>query len=184
MPLFAPAGGDRVKRHNRQRNLLAVRCDAAGLAPELEKSDLLPPRPEDGGACEAGRPGQSGRRPADVYLPAWGLKGPAALGLAVTSGMRSRKRSHQATDSQCREQGLQFLPIIFEACGGGLGPTAINTIRALAPLAAARSGEQVGIVAEQIQQSLSVCLLRENARAVLRRLPAGEAGGVGGLAEP
>ena len=59
-----PCGGDRVKRHNRLRTVLAA---AAGLSPEVEKPDLLPPRPEELGACEAGGPrAASGRRPADV----------------------------------------------------------------------------------------------------------------------
>ena len=65
-------GGDRVKRHNRLRNLLPLRCDAAGLSPELEKPGLLPPRPTDAGGCEAGQGVQQGRRPTDVFLPMWG----------------------------------------------------------------------------------------------------------------
>ena len=182
--------GDRVKRHNRLRNLLALRCDAAGLSPELEKPGLLPPRPTDAGGCEAGQGVQQGRRPADVFLPMWGLKGPAALDLAVTSGMRpgclpasasdggravrdyeSRKRAYQHTEAQCKDQGIQFLPLVFEACGGGFGPTALGTIRAVSALAAVRTGEPASVVAEKLQQALSVCLQREAARAVLRRLP-------------
>ena len=53
------AGGDRVTRHNGQRNIIFNFCRRAGLRPELEKADLLPPGPSDG---------SSQRRPADVYL--------------------------------------------------------------------------------------------------------------------
>ena len=49
-PVCAPAGGDRVKRHNQLRNILAGRARAAGLQPEVEKPNLLPPRPELQGA--------------------------------------------------------------------------------------------------------------------------------------
>jgi len=45
-----PLRGDRVKRHNQLRNILAGRARAAGLQPEVEKPNLLPPRPELQGA--------------------------------------------------------------------------------------------------------------------------------------
>ena len=73
-----PYGGDRLKRHNRPRSLLAARAQAAGLNPEAEKPGLLPPRP-----CEAG-----GRGAGDVWVGSWGAQGPAAFDLAVTSGLQ------------------------------------------------------------------------------------------------
>ena len=54
--LVCACGGDRVKRHNRLRSLLASRAKTAGLDSEVEKPGLLPPRldahggPEDGAA--------------------------------------------------------------------------------------------------------------------------------------
>ena len=39
-----PCGGDRTKRHNRLRTVVATWAQAAGLHPELEKPGLLPPR--------------------------------------------------------------------------------------------------------------------------------------------
>ena len=76
-----------------------------------------------------------------MYLPAWGIRGPAAFDLAVTSGLKSgsmassalhagkiaagyedRKRSFQDTETLCRGQGLQFVPLVTEPTGGGLGP--------------------------------------------------------------
>ena len=85
-----PCGGDRTKRHNRLRTVLAAKATAAGLSPEVEKMGLLPERPEELGASEVGRPSVSQRRPADVYLPNWGAYGPAAMDLAATSGMRAQ----------------------------------------------------------------------------------------------
>ena len=141
-----PCGGDRTKRHNRLRRLVAAKASAAGLSPEVEKQRLLPHRPEELGANESGRPSVSQRRPADVYLPSWGARGPAALDLAVTSSMRgsvlaasaangasaainyeSRKCSHHLTEQLCAGQGLQFVPLIVKACGGGWGPAPMNT---------------------------------------------------------
>ena len=162
--------------------------------PEVEKAGLLPARPPEHGSCEAGGvSGQQGRRPADVYLPSWGLHGPAALDLAITSGMRGailpasasdgaqpclayedRKRSHLQTAQQCADQGIQFLPLVAEACGGGWGPVAVRTWRRLGALIAGRTGEPVSMVVERLHQALSVALQRENARAVLCRLPDAE----------
>ena len=201
--LVCPCGGDRVKRHNRLRSTLAARAEAAGLSPEVEKPGLLPARPTELGFCEAGTSATAqARRPADVYIPQWGLRGPAAFDLAVTSGLRgdvlaasaadgsrasaayeARKRSHQHTEAQCDAQGLQFVPLVAEACGGGWGKTAMITWRTLGSLISARTGESTSIVIEQLLQSLSVSLQRENARAVLRRLPTAAAA-LPGLPEP
>ena len=180
--LVCPCGGDRVKRHNRLRSTLAARAEAAGLSPEVEKPGLLPARPTELGFCEAGTLATAqGRRPADVYIPQWGLRGPAAFDLAVTNGLRgdvlaasaadgsrasaayeARKRSHQHTEAQCDAQGLQFVPLVAEACGGGWGKTAMSTWRTLGSLISARTGESTSIVIEQLLQSLSVSLQCEN----------------------
>ena len=123
-----------------------------------------------------------------MYLPAWGVHGPAAFDLAATSGLRSsvvaasaadgsraaaqyesRKRSHQNTEAQCRGQGIQFVPLVVEARGGGWGPTAMAVWRKLGALHAARVGQSPGQGVDQLLQALQ----RENARAVLRRLPEG-----------
>ena len=126
-----------------------------------------------------------------MYVPQWGLHGPAAFDLAVTSALRgdvlaasasdgSRacaayedlKRVHQQTLAQCEAQGLQFEPLVVEA-RGGWGKTAMNTWRSLGSLLSARTGEPASLTIDQLLQSFSVALQRENARAILRRLPAG-----------
>ena len=192
-----------MKRHNRLRTVVAARAASAGLSPEVEKLGLLPPRPDELGACETGSCQPSGRRPADVYLPAWGIRGPAAFDLAVTSGLKSgsvalsalhagkvaagyedRKRSFQDTETLCRGQGLQFVPLVAEGIGGGWGPTAVKTWRELGGLYATRLGLTASEGTEQLLQALSVTLQRENARAVLRRLPEAGEEGRGPLPEP
>ena len=78
-----------------------------------------------------------------------------------------RKRSHQNTAAMCRDQGLQFVPLV---CGGGWGPEARKTWRTLGGFIAARTGQAPGTATEHLRQFLSVTLQRELARAVLRRL--------------
>ena len=181
-----PCGGDRVKRHNRLRSVLAARAQSAGLSPEVEKPNLLPQRPDDDGV--AGVVGQGGRRPADVWVPSWGVHGPAAFDFAVTSGLRqgfvsasaasgsrateeyeTRKRVYQRTQEACAAVGLQFVPLIAEACGGGWGPAAMQTWETLAEALATRTGETAAAEKVKLLQALSITLQRENARAVVRR---------------
>ena len=141
-----PCGGDRVKRHNQLRNILAGRARAAGLQPEVEKPNLLPPRPElQGGTEDGSQPRGNSRRPAAVWIANWNLHGPAAFDVAVTSGLRQghlaasaadgskasmdyevRKCHHLDTLQACATEGLQFIPLVVEACGGGWGPTALK----------------------------------------------------------
>ena len=184
-----PCGGDRVKRHNRLRSIVAARARAAGLTVEVEKAGLLPLRPEDDGVDAGGR-GAGQRRPADVWVAQWGLHGAAAFDLAVTSGLRAgavlaesarsgsaaveayeaRKRTYLHTEQHCSAEGLQFLPLVAEACGGGWGPTAIDTWRTLGGLLAARSGDTPGAETDRLLQSLAVTLQRESSDACLCRL--------------
>eukprot|EP00439_Symbiodinium_sp_Y106_P078605 s986_g17.t1 len=102
-----------------------------------------------------------GAQPICIFLPAFDLAAQLSghrnslpwPGLAVRS---PRYRSHW---------------------GGGWGPIVVKTWRELGDLYAVRLGLTASEGIEQLLQSLSVMLQRENARAVLRRLPeAGEEG--------
>jgi hypothetical protein len=186
--------GDRTKRHNALRNQCFFDALAAGFpAAELERPGLLPPRPADEGPPSQETDGlevnDSGRRPADVYLPRWRNGVAAAWDLAVTSGLRAdlladsaanpgtaleryeeAKRQHGDTQRRCQAEGLTFLPLVVEAHGGGWGPEARRAFAVLAKRVADTTGETAATVAAQQAQRLSVLLQRENSRAVLRRL--------------
>ena len=168
--------------------MLAARAQAAGLHPEVERPGLLPPRSDQDGLPEDARD-RNGRRPADIYLPNWGVHGPVAFDLAVTTGLRSgslhtllsdtdrpvtdyeaHKRSHLQTQELCSAQGIQFVPLVVES-RGGWGPAAIKTWRTLAAATAACSGEGLAAETKRLYETLAVALQRENARAVLRRQP-------------
>ncbi|CAK9113266.1 unnamed protein product [Durusdinium trenchii] len=164
--VHAPCGGDRTKRHHALRAILAARAKAAGFHTDVEKPGLLPPRPEDGGAGEDGGSATNGRRPADVWVGNWGLLGPAAFDLAVTSGLRSGHLPSIAADGR----RLTILALVAEACSGGWGPTALKTWKELSVALAVRNNEAASVERERSLQSLAVALQRENARAVLRRI--------------
>ncbi len=189
--LVCACGGDRTKRHHLLRNETFHLCSAAGLAPELEKPGLLRPRPDLGGTQEDGSTAHANneaRRPADVYLPRYRRGAPACLDFAVTSGLRrdvlaatlrdktaptrqygDHKCSHLDTKATCESEGMSFIPMVMEACGGSWGPEAHKVWSEIAKATAQATGELESSVATRIFQNTGFTLHRENARAIVRR---------------
>ena len=125
-----------------------------------------------------------------MFLPKWRRGAPAALDLAVTSGLRRDlidltaedgsvavngyedfKRTHLNTETVCSEAGIQFIPLICEADGGGWGPASHAVWKELAKYKSLLTGDPISVTAEHLLQSLGLILHRENARAILRRYP-------------
>ena len=84
----------------------------------------------------------------------------------------ARKRSHLDTDSHCRDQGIDFIPMVMEASGGSWGPDARHVLHEISKCAARTTGDSPAEKLEQSTQSLSICLHRANARAIACRAPA------------
>ncbi|CAL4060143.1 unnamed protein product, partial [Meganyctiphanes norvegica] len=169
--LTCSVGGDRTKRHNLIRNKVYHFSQSAGLNPELERTGLLQPRPILGSVQESGaeRDNNAERRPADVYIPRWRRGTPAAFDLAVTSGLRrgmvkestkdgtlavksyeTKKRTYLDTETLCQDEGIQFIPLICEANGGGWGPAAQVVWRELAKYKSSMTGESHSITATHL----------------------------------
>ena len=111
--------------------------------------------------------------------PSWcscfrlGLRVGATAGSAQDGGRsaadyEARKRVHQNSQTTCDAEGLQFVPLVAEACAGGWAPTAASTWKHLARTVAGRTGEAASVLTERLQQTLALTLQRENARAILR----------------
>ena len=75
--LVCSCKGDRTLRHNALRDCAFRFVRASGLNPIKEKPGLLLPRPDSEEIRE--RRQNSGRRPADIWIPRWCDGGPAAL---------------------------------------------------------------------------------------------------------
>ena len=191
--LVCSCGGDRTLRHNAARDAFFRGASEAGLRAEREKPGLLLGRPDE--AALRGEKLSAGRRPADVWLAASAGGAPCAVDFAVTSGLRADclatssddcgavwgayeefKRQHLDTAKQCQDQGIAFEPFVLEAHGGGFGAIARRACSRVARAGAARAGDEVEVQATSLLRCISVSIHRENARAVLRRLPPGVAG--------
>ena len=122
-----------------------------------------------------------------MFLPSWTSGRPCALDFAITPCQRldrvadaaradrkvaihyeDFKRRYLDTELTCNQQGIDFVPMIFEATGG-MGPVAEQHLRSIAKLTAQRSGQDTDKCFHQFLETLSVCIRRAGARAVLRR---------------
>ena len=80
------------------------------------------------------------------------------------------KREFQNTQVSCEAEGFRFLPMVFEAHGGGWSSAARKSLDWLARREAAAQGARLDTVSLRTAQRISATLHRESARAVLRRL--------------
>ena len=81
------------------------------------------------------------------------------------------KRAHLNTAQQCQEEGTNFIPICVDGAGGAWGDDAERVWAGLEHAIAAATGDEVSSVTADLDQSLSIILHREGARAVLLRVP-------------
>ena len=94
---------------------------------------------------------------------------------AVFSRYEQLKRDYKNTARSCTDAGFLFVPFVIEAHAGSWSPSARSYVDFLANQSAAAQHEEPATVSLRIAQRISSTLLRESARAVLRRLPsAGE----------
>ena len=80
----------------------------------------------------------------------------------------ARKRPTTIPKPHAPLKGCSLVPLVAEACAGGWAPAATSW-KLLARAVAGRTGESVSVLTERLQQTLTLTLQRENARAVLRR---------------
>ena len=123
-----------------------------------------------------------------MYLPRYRRGAPACLDFAVTSGLRrdvlattlqdataparqyeDHKCSYLDTKATCESEGMSFIPMVIEACGGAWGPEAHKVWSEIAKAMAQATGELESSVAARIFQNTGFTLHRENARAIVRR---------------
>lgn len=165
--------GDRIIRHDTQRDAFAASCTAAGLGTVVEKDRLF-----DG----------TRERPGDVVVAAWRQGQRWAFDIKVTSPVAasaqpraSQQDGHAAAQGEqqkrdkyadkCRVAGLGFSPIVVETFGRW-GQVAMCVFSQLSKLVANESGTRSTDVLRWMYQRHSVLLQQDNARMMLARKPA------------
>jgi hypothetical protein len=187
--LVCACKGDRTVRHSRLRNLVFEEATEAGMGVETEKASLFPGRPAEDGLCTEGE----ARRPADT-VEGWEEGEERGLGIcghirneggqigdrgeekkgtaAIIQKYEEFKNKYKDTWQQCDEQGIDFVPMIIEAHGGGMSCSMRSRLHEIARRQKSAGTDCEGIgPGLLIAQRSSLCRQEENARAIWRRLP-------------
>ena len=163
--------GDCIHRHDAVKDVFFSAAQSAALAPTREAPSLI------SGSCS---------RPADIFLPTWKRGMPAALDVHVISPLQLQTKDKAATiqghalkvgeqrkmaahGEECKEAGINFIPIVVETLGGW-SIEAIQTIADIGRLQGQRLGITPGDSIRHLFQRLAISLWRGNATLWLNRL--------------
>ena len=172
--LTCKCGGDVITRHNALRDTLAHFLHRAHASIEVEAGAGL-------------FPDHSQSQPADILMKHWNHGRPIALDISVVSPLNpstlaeagvmvgavleaTERRKHQANDVKCLALGWVSTPLVVDSYGAWGNEASRFLAQIIARLAIHKSLPKAQISFE-LFSNLSICLIRANARAILRRIP-------------
>ena len=171
--LTCKCGGDAVLRHNALRDTLVHFLHRAHASVQVEVGAGL-------------FPDHSQSRPADILLQNWNLGRPIALDISVVSPLNpstlaeagatfgavleaTESRKHQANDEKCSALGWVSTPLAVDSYGAW-GKEATLFLAQVAARLAIHKSLPKSQASFDLFSNLSICLIRANARAILRRV--------------
>ena len=89
--------------------------------------------------------------------------------LSAATSYESDKLSDRNTAERCRQHGFKLVPMVAESCGGW-GNSAQKALRWLIHANAGRTGRSISQITVELYSSLSIIIMRANARALLARI--------------
>jgi hypothetical protein len=123
-------------------------------------------------------------RPADIFIPTWRDRKKMAFDVSVVSPVQSaildravdtpgaalamRKATKICAHEVCRNQDINFVPLIVETFGGW-DKDAVIHLKEMASCMARRTGENPSTAKRHLFQRLSVILQRGNASLLISR---------------
>ena len=173
--LTCKCGGDAVLRHNALRDTLVHFLHRAHASVQVEVGAGL-------------FPDHSQSRPADILLQNWNLGRPVALDISVVSPLNpstlaeagatfgavleaTESRKHQANDEKCSALGWVSTPLAVDSYGAW-GKEATLFLAQVAARLAIHKSLPKSQASFDLFSNLSICLIRANARAILRKMKA------------
>eukprot|EP00731_Ephydatia_muelleri_P031166 Em0022g680a len=131
-------------------------------------------------------PDHSQSRPADILLQNWNLGRPVALDISVVSPLNpstlaeagatfgavleaTESRKHQANDEKCSALGWVSTPLAVDSYGAW-GKEATLFLAQVAARLSIHKSLPKSQASFDLFSNLSICLIRANARAILRRV--------------
>jgi len=170
--LVCSCKGDRIRRHNAERNVIHNDMCTAGFSPVLEPKHIL----RNGGK----------KKPADIFVSDWSEGKGACFDVAVTCPLQIKYINHAAKtqlyaaedyaenvkipkySEACAAQNLLCIPLVFESFGGMTKNTEETLLRT-ARFYCHRLSIENSIGITQLFQRISIVLHRHNARMILSR---------------
>eukprot|EP00731_Ephydatia_muelleri_P002754 Em0001g2754a len=171
--LTCKCGGDVVLRHNALRDTLVHFLHRAHASVQVEVGAGL-------------FPDHSQSRPAYILLQNWNLGRPVALDISVVSPLNpstlaeagatfgavleaTESRKHQANDEKCSALGWVSTPLAVDSYGAWGKEASLFLAQVAAQLTIHKSLPK-SQASFDLFSNLSICLIRANARAILRRV--------------
>ena len=165
-------GGERISRHHSLRDSLFATAQAAGLSPQKEVRGLLP---------------GTDLRPADVLIPRWTAGRDTALDVSIIHPFQQATCAREANDpgfslrfaydnkmrgtaELCRQQGIEFLPIIANSVGGWHNE-ALNQFKKLGSALSRNTGTDESVCIGQVISKNSLLLQKGLCALILNRSP-------------
>jgi hypothetical protein len=167
-------GTSRLFRHNQMRDIFGHSAKAAGLsAVVIEKKNQITgskKKPGDITVHQYHRGFSSTAFDVTVAHPLQKKHIDVALEEPGVAAQEAHDRKLQKALSECKEEGLEFVPLAWESTGGAT-ETVHETIRHWTNLESARGGYPVATIRQNLYSQLSCCLQRHLAQAVIDRQP-------------
>ncbi len=178
--LSCSSNNDRSIRHNSVRDVVHEYAVQGGFSSRKEVKHLLARNAED-----------YGLKPADILIENFENGQPLCIDVTVVNPLRSadsvRREAQQRGafaptleaaevqklekyEDKCRDAGMLFAPLAFEATGGH-GRRGRHVLRRLADACAARNNYTRSLAHTRLKQLISIAIQRANANALLRRDP-------------
>ena len=165
-------GGERISRHHSLRDSLFATAQAAGLAPQKEVRGLLP---------------GTDLRPADILIPRWTAGRDTALDVTIIHPFQQATCDREANDpgfslryaydnkmrgtaELCRQQGIEFLPIVANSLGGWHNE-ALHQFRKLGSALSRNTGTDESVCVGQVIMKNSLLLQKGLCALILNRSP-------------
>ena len=172
--LTCKSGGDLIHRHNTIRDTIGKACQMAGWNPRLEKPGWI---------------ANTNDRPADIYIPSLTNGKSCAADVAVTHALQpisiknaakvaagaatryaTAVKDHKYKEVLAKQDyGIDYLPLVVD-CFGAWDERAVIFFKKIASSISKMKFKSYAETINQLMEKISVCLMRANARTLLKRL--------------
>lgn len=164
--------GERIRRHNLQRDIIFGVCQEALLGPTMEQKHLIP---------------DTNAKPGDIFLPGWLNGQDVAMDVSVTSPLQQSLVHKSAVSAgtaaevrykskifdhsdECKANNIFFQPLILETTGGW-HPKSYAVLKRLGTQLSSHTEKSPSESVSHFMKSLAISLVKSNTALFRSRKP-------------